>query len=187
MIANHSCPHCQNKMESLNKENTEFEACSSCAGMWFDLGELKEAISWQENNHFELKTIVRGDGQPDHAHGYICPKCEIIMEERQYAYDSGIHIDGCPCCRGIFVSPEYLGAIGTFLHSSKHSDEAKIAHVDTYKALNKLEFEHRNKQEALASKIDGLFKFDDIKGLDKLTNWLIGELVDVDSFKISNR
>jgi Zn-finger nucleic acid-binding protein len=174
-------------MQSFKKGSTQFEACTGCAGLWFDFGELKDALSWQKNQHFNLKNIVRGDDQSDHAHGYICPKCEIIMEEREYAYDSGIHIDGCPCCRGIFVSAEDLGAIGTFLHSTKNSQEAKEVQVKAYIALNQFQEDYRAKQEKLVQEIDDLFKYDDLKSINKVTEWMIGELVDVDSFYFANR
>jgi Zn-finger nucleic acid-binding protein len=174
-------------MQSFTQESVEFEACPSCAGMWFDFGELKDAISWHKNNHFDVKNIARGDDQSDHAHGYICPKCEIIMEEREYAYDSGIHIDGCPCCRGIFVSPEDLGAIGTFLHSTQHSQEAKEIQVKAHVALSEFKTDYQIKQENLAREIDNLFKYDDLKSINKVTEWMIGELVDVDSFHFANR
>lgn len=187
MTKAHSCPHCQHQMQTFTEGETKFEACPECQGMWFDFGELKDAISWEKNHNFNVKNIHRGDDQPDHAHGYICPQCEIIMEEREYAYDYGVHIDGCPCCRGIFTSAEDLAAIGKFIHSTKHSDEAKVVQEKAKAAVNNFKVDYLVKQQALANEIDDLFKYDDLKLVNNVTEWMIGELVDVDSFAFANR
>lgn len=187
MTKSHSCPHCQNTMKTFSQGKTEFEACPSCQGMWFDFGELKDAISWEKNHHFDLQNIARGDDQSDHASGYICPQCEIIMEEREYAYDSGVHIDGCPCCRGIFVSAEDLAAICKFMHSAKHSQEANATRQKAKIAVNNFKADYLVKQQALANEIDDLFKLDDLRSINGVAEWMIGELVDVDSFAFANR
>lgn len=187
MTQTYSCPHCQGLMQSFIKDDLEYEACTNCHGLWFDFGELKAALSWHDNTNFTSEIIVKGDDESDHAHDYHCIKCHSQLEEREYAYDSGIHIDGCNECKGIFVSAEDLKLINQFLHSSKHSDEAQEAHFKAQMAINKLEQDYRAKQANLAQAIDGLFKLDDLKPINAITEWLIGELVDVDSFHIANR
>ena len=193
MQQTYDCPHCHGLMKSFVKGDLEYEACNHCGGLWFDFGELKSALSWDKSKNFNSKEIKRGDDLSDHAHDYECITCDSKLEEREYAYDSAIHIDGCPNCKGLFVSAEDLQHIHQFLHSSKHSDEAREAHVKAHLALGTLQAEYAVKQAKLADEIDKLYVFDDlpliksIKPLNKISEWLIGELVDVDSFHIANR
>ena len=108
------------------------------------------------------------------------------MEEREYAYDSGIHIDICPQCKDIFVSAQDLAEIRQFLHTSQHSKEAQMARVKALSNIRKLEDQTRERQSQLAQEIDDLFFADDWGPLNDLSEWLIAELVDVDSFPIAN-
>lgn len=189
MQSNYSCPECKGSMKGISKDDLEFEACTACGGFWFDFGELKEAIAWEEAevDLEDEEDIFRGDDESDHGHHFNCIKCDIPMEEREYAYDSGIHIDGCSECKGIFVSADDLDHIRQFLHSSKNSVEAKDAHYKAQLALNQVAAEYQIKQASLAQEIDNLFQFDDIKPINGITEWLIEELVDVDSFHLANR
>jgi len=180
-------------MQTFTKDDLEYEACTNCKGLWFDFGELKQALSWQDNSNFKSEKIVKGNDQSDHDHDYQCLKCDSKLEEREYAYDSGIHIDGCKTCKGIFVSAEDLKHISQFLHTSKHSDEANKAYLRAQMAINQLEQDYRAKQEALSDQLDKFYRLDDvffikaIKPIDKISEWLLGEMVDVDSFPIANR
>lgn len=189
MSETYHCPDCKGLMKSFTKEDLEFEACITCGGFWFDFGELKEAIAWEEAeiDLEDQEDILKGDDEPDHSHHFNCIKCEVPMEEREYAYDSGIHIDGCHECKGIFVSADDLDQIRQFLHSSKNSNEAKNAHYQAQLALNQVAAEYQIKQASLAQEIDDFFKFDDLRPINGVAEWLIEELVDVDSFPIANR
>ena len=162
-------------MKSFTKSDLNYEVCETCHGMWFDFGELREALVWDKSHHFQSDVIKRGDDKSDHPHEYDCAKCDAKPEEREYAYDSGIHIDGCRKCKGVFVSAEALQHIGEFLYSSKHSTESKDAHARAQIALNQLEADYKVKQAQLANTIDGYFKLDDLPLVNHVSEWLWSE------------
>jgi Zn-finger nucleic acid-binding protein len=40
-----SCPVCSVTMETLRRENVEFDRCPNCRGVWLDRGELEKLVA----------------------------------------------------------------------------------------------------------------------------------------------
>ncbi|OGZ27462.1 MAG: hypothetical protein A2365_03255 [Candidatus Nealsonbacteria bacterium RIFOXYB1_FULL_40_15] len=101
-----NCPVC--KKSQLKAEifhNTEVDYCPFCLGLWFEEGELRIAkdekdkdLNWMDldlwKNAKEFKISA--------SQKRICPSCRMPLYEAYYK-DSGIIIDVCNLCHGIWL------------------------------------------------------------------------------------
>jgi Zn-finger nucleic acid-binding protein len=84
--------------------DVEIDRCAQCGGTWFDRGELQKAKDatdpdlswmdfdlWREEDHFQISPGARP-----------CPKCQVPMATIAYG-DTGVEIDVCPQCQGIWL------------------------------------------------------------------------------------
>lgn len=98
------CPICNKKLLSSIFYNTEIDYCERCLGLWFDEKELCWAKNqkdenlkwfdidlWKDKEKFKVSYGVR-----------ICPCCRVPLYEVYYG-DSGIIVDICRLCRGIWL------------------------------------------------------------------------------------
>jgi Zn-finger nucleic acid-binding protein len=90
-------------MASLTREGTTVDRCDRCEGVWFDATELD---AWLAANYPEgaeppeERIPVRGEGG-----GRRCPHCKCAMESAGW---TGVILDRCPKCRGLFVEAREL-------------------------------------------------------------------------------
>jgi uncharacterized protein len=110
--------------------NVTVDKCATCQGVFLDQGELEklEAEALKAERHL---TSEEGDGASK-AYDFArqanlpeikCPKCLKLMERSEYGYCSGVLIDRCLECQGIWLDGGELLAIQKFY---EHADfEAK--------------------------------------------------------------
>lgn len=139
------CPNCDKNMEEKNIKGFVIDYCKNCEGMFFGAGELALAKE-NLNDVTEFKDIKHGDNKKDHPKKtYICPVCKKEMKEIVYQYDSGIHIDICYQCNGIFLGANELFEINDYLDSMEKGQTERL-----YKAniiLKNLEKKHKIKRK----------------------------------------
>lgn len=98
------CPSCSVKLDKAKFYNQEIDYCSKCGGFWFENDELRKIKNqkdkdlvwididlWQEKNKFRISKDKRQ-----------CPACEIPLYQIDYN-DSGIKVDLCDICKGIWL------------------------------------------------------------------------------------
>ncbi len=98
------CPHCKIKLNSAILNNVEIDYCSHCLGLWFEEDELRWAKDekdkdlkwldidlWKDEKKFKISYGIR-----------LCPSCRVPLYEVYYG-DSGIIIDVCNLCQGIWL------------------------------------------------------------------------------------
>lgn len=112
-----NCPRCAATLKPVSYEGVEIETCPGCQGEWLDAGELQTIVSnWEEN--FSEEERARLDGV-NRAHfgttrseggTMTCPKCvgESKLERFVYGGTSGITLDKCPSCEGIWLDENEL-------------------------------------------------------------------------------
>ncbi|HUU97321.1 MAG TPA: zf-TFIIB domain-containing protein [Phycisphaerae bacterium] len=105
-----NCPACQTGVEATTYEGVQIETCPSCGGEWLDAGELRQIAKAREVRFTEEERRAIGEVPPvtgvtleDVERGLRCPKCTGTTEPINYGYDSGIVIDRCKSCRGIWL------------------------------------------------------------------------------------
>ncbi|MHA1658684.1 MAG: TFIIB-type zinc ribbon-containing protein [Promethearchaeota archaeon] len=98
------CPNCGTKLEKAIFHNVEIDYCPNCLGIWFDQDELRLAKDsededlkwldidlWEDETKFKLSPVTK-----------LCPRCRLPLYEVEYA-DSGIKVDVCNICHGIWL------------------------------------------------------------------------------------
>lgn len=100
------CPEDGSELRTVDYRGVSFEECPRCLGRWFDRGELDRAkdrtdddLRWLDFEPFgtEADHIAR------QTRGRHCPKDSAAMETLTYE-QSGVVIDRCPSCRGIWLN-----------------------------------------------------------------------------------
>ena len=99
------CPICKKaKLLKSILYNIEVDYCPACFGLWFEQEELRWAKDekdkdlkwldidlWKKRKDFKISYGIR-----------VCPSCRIPLYEVYYG-DSGIVIDICNLCHGIWL------------------------------------------------------------------------------------
>ncbi len=92
------CPKCGKPMGLIQLEGIEVDLCPRCTGMWFDAGELSRASGLEFRDTATGRALA---GARRTQHG--CPSCAVPLYERELDRGSGIFIDQCPKCSGLFL------------------------------------------------------------------------------------
>jgi len=158
---NLQCPECQAEMLEKCKDNVWIDFCESCGGIFLDFGEICE-LAKSNTGKGVFREIQTGDDQEDHKGSfYACPKCESQMTEREYAFDSGIHIDWCGNCNGMYLNGGELMELKKYLASiDGGSVESKKNLEKGCNLLLKHKAEYEEKEKIHKKEIDNLYKFD---------------------------
>jgi Zn-finger nucleic acid-binding protein len=103
------CPACKAILNTLTWKDTQLEICSDgCHGVWFDFKELQaiessdtlEALDAAFEEGFKKRSVkelleeevVRN-----------CPKDGSVLERFEWNVGSGVVMDSCPRCQGIWL------------------------------------------------------------------------------------
>ncbi len=96
------CPRCHVPMTSEEHGDIVMERCERCGGRWMDPEDLKAIVDL-------IKLPVEGTPHrvgvdlTDVHEDAPCPRCGVPMEPFNYAGDSGIILDRCRTCHGIWL------------------------------------------------------------------------------------
>lgn len=109
------CPACQAQLETETYEGIEIETCPSCGGEWLDNKELAHIVaarearfSEEERQALAAAPKVCGVALDDERRRLNCPKCGGSTSPINYGYESGVVIDKCTACRGIWLDSREL-------------------------------------------------------------------------------
>jgi uncharacterized protein len=108
-----NCPKCNDELKRVDLAGTQVDQCGQCSGIWFDLGELEQAISSDKIDH--LRDAVNRDPARDEQRG-PCPSCGKQGKMVQIRM-AGIRIDSCSRCYGQWLDAgelETLRSKGSF-------------------------------------------------------------------------
>ncbi|RME37499.1 MAG: hypothetical protein D6788_09350 [Planctomycetota bacterium] len=105
-----NCPNCNATLEPITYEGITIETCPACGGEWLDAGELRHIVKAREVRFDEAQRralaqatkitpvdLARADRD------LLCPKCGGRTDALNYGGDSGLIIDRCPDCHGIWL------------------------------------------------------------------------------------
>ena len=107
------CPACRGVLETFDEIGVELDRCRSCRGVWLDGRELSKLIEARGREfppdfvaavRERLEGAPRGalvqteDREPRH-----CPRCDVPLRIFNYAYSTGVMVDRCPVCKGIWT------------------------------------------------------------------------------------
>lgn len=91
-------------MEKAIFYGTEVDYCPKCLGLWFESDELRKIkdekdkdLNWLDIDLWKDKSKLKIGRSPR-----LCPQDEVPLYEVEYG-DSGIEVDVCNLCQGIFL------------------------------------------------------------------------------------
>jgi Zn-finger nucleic acid-binding protein len=104
------CPKCNQPLQGIDYEGVHIETCPACGGDWLDAGELQNILDARDKrfdqnecraiaqatkiSHLKLDTLNRH---------LTCPNCGAVTHPINYGDDSGIIIDKCASCGGVWL------------------------------------------------------------------------------------
>ncbi len=110
-----TCPACRKPLQTVTICDTELEACTNgCGGIWFDAAELFRLDQQNEGASDPVLEKLLGLSSPaaQAARGKLsCIKCGTPMKTHEYRENSGIFVDECYACGGIWLDGGELKAI----------------------------------------------------------------------------
>ena len=99
-----NCPRCSEELQSTNAGTVQVEECPGCKGLWIgddELRRLKDEVDpdlrwmdfelWEHPDRFHVSATPVG-----------CPNCGRQIAAIDYG-DTGIEVDYCTHCRGVWV------------------------------------------------------------------------------------
>jgi Zn-finger nucleic acid-binding protein len=113
------CPACQRPLSRLKAGTVLLDVCANgCGGIWFDNRELEKVN--REHASPDDKPVdishnpaVRVD---EHA-ARPCPRCDAVtLEQKLFSLGSGVVLDRCPECAGVWLDHGELDKIRETLH-----------------------------------------------------------------------
>ena len=129
------CPRCPK--EQLVKEvyeGVEIERCQKCQGAWLDSGEIVHIIKERQeifHKDFVEDTVqdsFMGVPNKELETHLACPKCVTkMMKTFNYGADSGVLLDKCPACNGIWFDKDELEKVQAFREHWEKEAETKGA------------------------------------------------------------
>jgi len=112
------CPNCQTHLETIDYEGISIETCNKCNGDWLDDGELGKIVRIREvkfdpdeRRAIAESTTITGVVLEEIDRDLKCPKCGGTTDAVNYGGDTGIIIDRCTSCRGIWLDGDELEKI----------------------------------------------------------------------------
>lgn len=113
-------PLTQTMMEVVLLEGLRVYHDPQSGGYWLEKGEL-ETIAQHHHAHLSTQALEIGETVQRH-HGRSCPKDSVDLVEYEFGKHSGIKLDICPTCGGIWLDAGELEKVIWYLDA--HSDYA---------------------------------------------------------------
>lgn len=112
------CPNCKSLLAAIEYEGITIETCSSCGGEWLDAAELGHIVKAREVRFDEderraiaAATKITPVNVKREDRDLACPKCNGQTDAINYGGDTGIVIDKCTSCDGIWLDQGELEKI----------------------------------------------------------------------------
>jgi membrane associated rhomboid family serine protease len=132
------CAVCNNLLHELTIEGISSDSCSLCGSIWFasgsDFASAAERSARKSDLPLEdsIKSRINTEAKKSSAAGFSlnCPQCHMPMETINYADDSGIFINRCHTCTGIWIDDIKFKRITRYLKDDPLMDKAgaELAH-----------------------------------------------------------
>jgi len=112
------CPNCGRGLRTTRYEGIQIETCDGCHGEWLDATELGHVVKTrevrfneQERRAIAESTTITGVKLEEVDRDLSCPKCGGQTDAVNYGGDTGIIIDRCTQCHGIWTDADEVERI----------------------------------------------------------------------------
>ena len=123
-----TCPNDNTNLTPISVEDVPVDQCPTCGGFWLQGGEL-EQLGAHHGAHLEPIT-VGAVSVVDSVRK--CPQDSSALRQHEFAEHSGITIDQCATCQGIWLDKGELASILNYLDK----DRTKEPEVETEPTLS---------------------------------------------------
>jgi len=110
-----NCPSCHGTLRTITYEGIEVETCPSCGGEWLDADELGKVVKIRQQKFGEEQCRAIAEATPytgvvlkDVDRDLTCPSCGGTTDPVNYGGGSGLVIDKCTSCGGIWLDADEL-------------------------------------------------------------------------------
>ena len=128
------CPNCNAPLSTVEYEGIRIETCNECGGEWLDAEELKHVnrarevkFSPEQRQAIVQATGIRGVKLADVDRDLRCPKCAGQTDPVNYGGDTGIIIDRCSSCDGIWLDASELEKVQQLVEGWADALEGDLA------------------------------------------------------------
>jgi membrane associated rhomboid family serine protease len=129
------CPKCYTDLNQVTHRDVTVDLCPGCMGLWLDPGELAQIRGAREDIPSASNAVASAIHQEEIS-TYICPRCEGAFETFEYTPGSGLYIDRCQDCQGIWLDAGELKKIKSL--TSMPSGLSIRSHTRDQARLNQL-------------------------------------------------
>jgi Zn-finger nucleic acid-binding protein len=93
------CPRCREPMQALRLGATTARECGACGGLWLDPESLQQLSDGREERAGIVSVLaarVPSVAAPPDVVRYVpCPRCDKLMNRKNFAQSSGVVLDVC--------------------------------------------------------------------------------------------
>jgi Zn-finger nucleic acid-binding protein len=112
------CPHCQKPLGPVTFQGVTIDVCPGCGGTWLGAGELGSIVEARQARFTKEEAVavahaavITGVKLTDSDRSLACPNCGAKTHPVNYGDDSGIIIDECSACGGVWLDKGELDKI----------------------------------------------------------------------------
>lgn len=152
------CPKCNVELKEILYEGVTVDTCPSCEGEWLDKNDISTII--------DARTVVFTNDEIDKVKGVrepvvvqimqplkpvLCPRCNIQMKQINYSYSTGIIVDRCPRCEGIWLGKDELEHIQIVMEGlAKKMPELRNKFTPI---LNEIKLKHQQEADKIVDSV----------------------------------
>jgi Zn-finger nucleic acid-binding protein len=156
------CPLCHQELTGVDYCGVHIETCPACGGDWVASDELGNIVKARQTRFTPEECMavakaatIHGTPVTTSSRHLSCPKCGGQTKVENYGYDSGIMIDRCDDCGGVWLDkgeldkidevvqgwddelPEEMKEFGPKLKQlAQQIDQEEYVHVSHFKLIN---------------------------------------------------
>ena len=123
------CPQCSASMRQIDYEGSFVHTCETCGGEFVGGVQLahivrvrQEQFSDEQKSAIEDRTPMFGVSAEDAGRRLTCPACNCPMRCVNYGGDSGVIVDRCQTCGGLWLDHDELEQVQVLME--RFADEA---------------------------------------------------------------
>ena len=123
------CPQCAGPLQATAYEGVPIHTCETCGGEFIGGEEFARIVGNRQEQFSDQQRVELAECKPSFGHigtqpqrWLRCPACDQTMNVTNYAGDSGIFVDRCSVCSGLWLDHEELEKIQVVME--KWTDEA---------------------------------------------------------------
>ena len=123
------CPICTAALRRIRYEGVEINTCDGCGGEFVGPDQIAHIVNIRETRFTSENSAPAprfGPPEPRDERTLSCPKCFNNMAPANYAADTGIFVDRCGACGGLWLEASELERIQETLEKWQDAAPARI-------------------------------------------------------------